>query len=85
MTGDCVHGYVAAWCSFCRNADAPRVVITAGGQMYHRSPTCWALLLGQQRIEGLGGTAAPIETVQLASDRVSGRSACSVCAPELRR
>lgn len=83
----CKHGEVAAWCgeSECmasRTGMPVRVWRTEQGQVYHRKPTCAALLDGQRMARSHGkGTSDP-EQVPLSVAMSAGLAECYHCFPE---
>jgi hypothetical protein len=82
----CKHGEVADWCgeSECmaaRKGLPVRVWRTSQGQVYHRGPTCEALLDGQRLAGQFGkGTSVP-EQIPLSVAMSEGLAECFHCFP----
>ncbi len=82
----CKHGEIAAWCgeSEClapRKGLPVRVWRTEQGQVYHRKPTCEALLDGQRMAEQSGRQASTPEQVPLSVAMSAGLAECFHCFP----
>ncbi len=83
----CKHGEIAEWCgeSEClaaRRGLPVRVWRTQQGQVYHRKPTCEALVAGQ-RLAGRNGRETPApEKVPLSIAMSAGLAECFHCFPE---
>jgi hypothetical protein len=80
----CKHGEVAAWCWECdaaRKNMPGRVWQTQGGMVYHRKPTCEALVDGQRKAERRGMTASTPEQVPLSVAVSAGLAECFHCFP----
>jgi len=82
----CKHGEVAAWCGeaeclAARKQMPVRVWRTKGGQVYHRKPTCEALVDGQRLAERRGMTTSPPEQVSLSVAMSAGLAECFHCFP----
>ena len=83
----CKHGEIAAWCgeSEClaaRTGLPVRVWRTQQGQVYHRKPTCEALVAGQRLAERHGRGASAPEKVPLSDAMSAGLAECFHCFPE---
>ena len=82
----CKHGEVAAWCGeaecYAARKQMPvRVWRTQGGEVYHRKPTCEALVHGQRLAERRGMTASTPEQVPLSVAMSAGLAECFHCFP----
>lgn len=83
----CKHGEVAEWCgeSEClaaRKGLPVRVWRTQQGQVYHRKPTCEALVAGQRLAVREGRGASAPEKVPLSDAMSAGLAECFHCFPE---
>jgi hypothetical protein len=84
--GRCKHGEIADWCgeSECmaaRKGLPVRVWRTAQGQVYHRKPTCEALLDGQRMAQSFGRQASTPDQVPLSVAMSAGLAECFHCFP----
>jgi hypothetical protein len=80
----CIHGEVAAWCGECyvaRMQMPGRVWRTKGGEVFHRKPTCEALVDGQRMAKRRGMTASTPEQVPLSEAMSAGLAECVHCFP----
>ena len=80
----CKHGEVAAWCGEChvaRMQTPSRVWRTRGGEVFHRKPTCEALVDGQRLAKRRGMTASTPEQVPLSEAMSAGLAECVHCFP----
>ena len=80
----CKHGEVAAWCGECYVARLQmpgRVWRTQGGEVFHRKPTCEALVDGQRLAKRRGMTASTPEQVPLSEAMSAGLAECVHCFP----
>jgi len=82
----CKHGEVADWCgeSECmaaRKGLPVRVWRTADGQVYHRGPSCEALLDGQRLARRYGRQTSTPEQVPLSVAMSAGLAECYHCFP----
>ena len=83
----CKHGEIAEWCgeSEClasRKGLPVRVWRTQQGQVYHRKPTCGALVSGQRLAEQHGKVTSAPEKVPLSDAMSAGLAECLHCFPE---
>jgi hypothetical protein len=82
----CKHGEVAPWCGeaecYAARKQMPvRVWRTRDGKVYHRKPTCEALVDGQRMAERRGMTASTPEQVPLSVAMSAGLAECFHCFP----
>lgn len=83
----CKHEQLPGQCSLC--APIPkgltgRVVITAGGSVFHRNSACEALKAGQRKARRFGKENHDPKNVALAVALDEGRGACIECFPDHR-
>jgi hypothetical protein len=70
------------WCSRCKPHNYPTTVyMTTGGDAFHKSPSCVALMEGQQKVADRGWQPAEVNDVNVQVALGSGRFACLVCFP----
>lgn len=75
------------FCSRCRPRDLPdRLYMTegSGSATFHTSPTCQALVEGENAVERRGGTKAPIIVIDRKRAASTGKLPCLRCFPHLR-
>jgi len=77
----CIHELTVQTCSSCSKSALPLVYVSAGGNRYHASPTCSALVEGQEHVLARGGTPAEIRAVKIGSSELDRRSRCRTCRP----
>jgi hypothetical protein len=64
-------------CAPCRARHEPPVFLSAGGETYHRKPTCWACEWGQSRVPAAKSHA--IRKVGRLHAIAIGRVPCEAC------
>ena len=77
----CIHELTFQTCSLCSKSALPLVYVSAGGHRYHASPSCPALVEGQEQVLARGGTPAEIHAVKMGSSELDRRSPCRTCRP----
>jgi hypothetical protein len=83
----CKHDLPAGQCTDCAPVPrglVPRVAVTRGGSVFHRSAACEALNEGQDRARRFGQEIHDVRTVALSAAMAQGRGACVVCFPGYR-
>lgn len=83
----CKHDLPAEQCGDCQQAPpglTKRVVITRGGQVFHRIASCAALHDGQRYAARLGQEVHDPVVVALSKAQAEGRAACAACFPAYR-
>lgn len=81
----CLHDLILGQCADC--APIPRgltksVYVTKGGSVFHRSPTCAALLEGQRKAARFGQEIHDPQRLPLRQAQTDGRGACIPCFPD---
>ncbi|MFG1956933.1 hypothetical protein [Nonomuraea sp. NPDC049028] len=81
----CIHELILGQCADC--APIPHglskvVYLTKGGSVFHRSPTCEALIEGQRKAARFGKETHDPQPVPLREAQAMGRGACIPCFPD---
>lgn len=88
MTSEpCKHELPPDQCGDCRPPPpglTARVVITRGGQVFHRTAACGLLRDGQRFADWLGQDVHEAVHVPLVEAQSMGRAACSACFPDYK-
>ena len=83
----CKHDFLPGQCLHCTPVPdglVPRVVVTAGGSVFHRSADCEALRDGQRKVRRSGKDTHDPQNVALAVAVADDRGACIPCFPSYR-
>lgn len=82
----CIHDMLPGQCAEAGCAPVPpgltaHVYATGGGQCFHRSPRCSALLDGQRYAQRMGQNLHDPQRLALRVAQTRGLSACEACFP----
>ncbi|MFE1395538.1 hypothetical protein ACFW3Z_21910 [Nocardiopsis alba] len=80
----CLHDLLPDQCGLCRSVPSgltDRVVVTAGGRVFHGDRGCEALLEGQRKVRSRGGEVSDVEVVPL-TRVLHDRPPCVLCFPD---